>query len=342
MVDRALSSVVRKAWLRAGLLVAVTLASGRASAVERPRIAVAVERAGELALPREIGEGAAGRALAQGVREACLEAGTLQPRGKRVECATLRDVPDAQICVDETVERALTLEITCAGAAATADSVDLSRSGCETADCFAVEAKRGGATDLLIVRGVWKDGLSLTGTVTNFATGRSRSVTAEDLEKTYNSEWPRSGSQVLALLKWFSRRVTLDMLTDRARASGNGDRIGASSPTVTLPAPAVQSPPTSRTHLWFGWSLVGVGAVAGAAAAVVWSKDKDLAGCVAVAGDGDPCREVHRTIIPAITIGVGAVAVVVVGSIVLIRGRSGEAKLAVSLHPSGVMLGGRF
>lgn len=342
MFDRALSFVVRRSWLRAGLLVAVTLAPGRASAIERPRIAVAVEHAGELALPREFGEGAGGRALAHGVREACLEPGTLRPRPRRVECAMLRDVPDARICVDETVERALTLEITCEGAAAAADSVDLTRSGCETVDCFAVEARRAGASDLLVVRAAWKDGLSLTGEITNLATGRSRRVTAQDLEKAYNPEWPRSGSQVLALLKWFSRRVTLEVLADRARTAGIGEPGGVGPPTIVLPAPAAQSAPPAHSRQWVGWTLVAAGAVAGASAAVVWSKDKDLAGCVAAAGDGDPCREVHRTIVPAIALGAGAVAAVVAGSIVLIGGRSGEAKLAVSLHPSGIMLGGRF
>src|SRR4051794_33988087 len=113
MLDCALRLTRRKGWLHAGLLVFGTLPSGRAIAIERPRIAVAIERAADLSLPREVGEGAGGRALAQGVWEACLEVATLQPRPKHVECATLRDVPTAQICVDETVDRALTLEIRC-------------------------------------------------------------------------------------------------------------------------------------------------------------------------------------------------------------------------------------
>jgi len=85
-----------------------------------------------------------------------------------------------------------------------------------------------------------------------------------------------------------------------------------------------------------------VRALAGAGAAVVWSKDKDLAGCAAVAGDTDPCREVRRTIAPAIFLGAGAAAAVVVGTVVLIGGRTGDATLAVSVQPSGVGLGGRF
>lgn len=342
MVDASLFRTVTKAWVLMALLPAVLVAPRRALAAERPRVAVAVERTGELSLPRELGEGAGGRALAQGVWEACLELGTLRPRAKHVECATLRDVPDAQICIDETVERALMLEISCEGAGATAEAIDLSRSGCDTGDCFAAAARRGRATELLVVHAVWKDGLSLTGTITNLATGRARTVSAQDFEKTYNSEWPRSGSQVLALLKWFSRRLALDVLADRARSRGTGESATpvASAPLVT--APAMPAPPPSHSHRWIGWTLVGAGVLAGAAAGVVWSKDKDLAGCLPVAGDGDPCREVHRTIVPAIVLGVGAAAALVAGSIVLVSGRNGEAKVAVSLQPSGVVLGGRF
>jgi hypothetical protein len=342
MVDRALRATGRNAWLRAALLVAGTLLTRDAFAAERPRVAVAIERAAELSLPREVGEGAGGRALAQGVWEACLEPGTLQPRARHVECETLRDVPAAKICIDETVERALTLEIRCDGAGATAEAVDLSRSGCDTAECFAVAAKRAGASDLLVVHAAWKDGLSLTGTLTEVTTGRSRAVTAQDLEKTYNSEWPRSGSQVLALLKWFSRRVTLDVLGDRARNSGAAPSGSATAPVLVAPAQALPPPPPSRARKWIGWTLVGAGAVAGVAAAIVWSKDDDLTGCVAVAGDADPCREVHRTIIPTIALGVGAAAAIVAGTIVLIGGGNSDPKLAVSVNPSGVLVGGRF
>lgn len=342
MVDGSLFRTVTKAWVLMALLPAVLVAPRRAHAAERPRIAVAVERPGELSLPRELGEGAGGRALSQGVWEACLEAGTLRPRAKHVECETLRDVPDAQVCVDEVVERALRLEIGCEGAGATAEAIDLSRSGCDTGDCFAAAAGRAGATDLLVVHAVWKDGLSLAGTITNLATGRARTVSAQDFEKTYNSEWPRSGSQVLALLKWFSRRLALEILTDRTWAGGKGDSAGTSPPMLVSPAPGAIPVPPSRSRRWIGWTLIGAGTVAGAAAGIVWGKDKDLADCVPVAGDGDPCREVHRTVIPTIVLGAGAAAALVAGSIVLISGRDGGANVAFSLHPSGVLLGGRF
>lgn len=75
MVDCALSPILRTPWVRAGLPAALTLGSGRASAIERPRIAVAVESPAQLSRPREFGEGAGGRAVAQGAREACLEPG---------------------------------------------------------------------------------------------------------------------------------------------------------------------------------------------------------------------------------------------------------------------------
>jgi hypothetical protein len=342
MVDRKVHAIRKTGRLQAALLVAGILLSGRASAVERPRIAVAIDRAGELSLPRELGEGSGGRALAQGVWEACLEAGTLRPRTKHVECATLQDVPDAQICVDETVERALMLEIRCDGAGATAEAVDLSRSGCDTADCFAVAGKGAGATDLLVVHAAWKDGLSLTGTLTNVATGQSRTVTAQDLDKGYNADWPRSGSQVLALLKWFSRRVTLEVLGDRAREAGTGAPVATAASVLVAPTLPVQSAPPSHARRWVGWTLVGAGAVAGAAAAIVWSKDGDLAGCVPVSGDGDSCREVQRTIVPTIALGAGAVAAVVAGTIVLLGGRNGDSNLALSVQPSGVLVGGRF
>jgi hypothetical protein len=339
MVNRALPSLVRSSPVWPAVLAATALMSGRAQAIGRPRIAVALERAGELAFPRDFGDGVGGRALAQGVREACLEPVSRQPRTKRADCATLSDVPDAQLCVDETLERALTLEIRCEGSGASAEALDLSRSGCDAADCFAVEAKRTGATDLLLVRGAWKDGLSLTGTITNLATGRSRTVSAQDVEKTYNSEWPRSGPQVLALLKWFSRRVALDVLS--LQASGP-ESAGPQAPLLVAPSAPPEAVASSSSHRWIGWTLLAAGALVGTGAAVLWRQDKELAGCAAVPGDADPCRELRRTIVPAIGLGAGAAAAILAGSIVLVGGRSSEAKLAISAQLSGVTLGGRF
>ena len=331
---------------RRGLAVAVVAAAillaRSASATSGLRIAVAMEQPADLALPAQFGDAAATRALAQGVREACLDPGSLRPRKSSVACPVLRDVPGSQVCVEETAERALTLEIKCDGAAATAEAIDLSRSGCGTADCFAVEARRAAATHLLVVRGTWKDGLVLSGNLTDLATGEARAVAPSDFETNYNAEWPRSGPQVLGLLKWFARETALRALATEERLVVGRSRNGGE---VALIAPPKNAPvPERGAHeaRWLGWALVGAGVAAGAAGWFVWQQDKDLTACSSVSGDTDPCRRLNRTVVPAVALGLGAIGAFIGGSIILLRGRDGDARVALSVCPSGVVVGGRL
>jgi hypothetical protein len=305
-----------------------------------PRIAAAIERSADFTVPMQFGEGAAIRALAQGVREACLQPAPLGPRQAVVECAVLPDAPTSHVCLDETAERALTIEVKCGDRDVAAEAIDLSRAGCDTSACFAVEARRAGATHLLMVKGSWKDGLALTGTLMDLATGHSNTLTPWQFEKTYNAEWPRSGPQVLGLLKWFARETTLEVLVRQTTAAGAGEpRPGP----VVLVSPSVPQAPTS-TYLprWVGWTLVGAGAAAGVGSWFLWNEDKDPSGCNPVAGDVDPCRRQHRTIVPAIALGVGAAGALLAGAIVLVRSQSGNERLGLTVHSSGVILGGTF
>jgi hypothetical protein len=298
---------------------------------------VAVERPADLALPADFGEGAATRALAQGIREACLESGTLQPRSVTPipACRVIGDLPGSGVCVDQTPSSALTLQIRCEGAATSAEAIELSRSGCDTAACFAAEASKAGATQLLVVRGAWKDGLAFEGTLTSLGRGSSRPVRPQDFEKGYNPDWPRSGPQVLAILKWFAREVARSELVREEEAA---PRIVIPPP----PGPPPGAPPQPPSRRWLGMTLIAAGLGAGIAGGIVWERDGQRTGCTSVPDDPDPCRRVQRTIVPALVLaGVGAGALIG-GSIVLWRDAKGDPRVAFSVHATGALIGGRF
>jgi hypothetical protein len=319
------------------IAVVVCLVPDLSSAAARPRIAAAMELATDFRLPAQFGQGAAIRALAQGVREACLEPASQKPRPQATDCSLLQDAPASLVCIDETATRALTIEIKCGARDATAEAIDLSRSGCDTAACFMVEARRAGATHLLMVAANWKDGLALAGILTDLADGKSTTLTPQNFEKKYNSDWPRSGPQVLGLLKWFARETAVAVLVHDATAG-----TAIKQARVIPAAPPIQSAYSSRPSRWVGWTLVGTGGAAGVGSWLFWRQDKNLVSCASVPGDVDPCRRQHRTILPALALGAGAVGAILAGSVVLVRRRPGDEQLTLIVDPSGLSLGGTF
>jgi hypothetical protein len=119
----------------------------------------------------------------------------------------------------------------------------------------------------------------------------------------------------------------------------------AMPPRAAMPLPApVSAPPSAAPDLrWLGWTLVGVGVVAGVGSAVAWSGNNDPFDCGGAAVD-DPaaCRQKRGTVVPAVSLGVAAAGAVVGGILILIRDHSARHEVALSVQPSGFSVGGRF
>jgi hypothetical protein len=329
-------------------LTLLVVGSQAATAAPRLRIAVGVERPQQLAFAEPPADHTAVRILAQGVREACADPRTHRLRSVPAACKTLGDVPESNICVDETTEHALTRQIECSPGDLTADAIDLSRSGCDTSGCYEVEARKAGATHLLVISGAWGDaGLTVAGRLIDLSDGSVHPVAPTNFAPRYSVDWPRTEPQVLALLKWLARVQTGTALLDAYDAEKAGGKSVAAVAVVAPAAPAPEIPrvpaaaPPDRS--WLGWTLIGAGVVAGVGSAIVWSMNGDGRECDAgVAGDPNACRRFVRAAVPAAALGVAALGGLVGGTILLIEERRGRADLTLFLHPSSVALGGRF
>jgi hypothetical protein len=333
MVPRWLAAVT------AGVALVITWVglAGAAPGFRPLRVAVALEPRQRIALPADFGEGAAARALALGAREACLPAGTLTPRAPRPSCPEMSDAPGSGVCADETAAHALGPDVECAPGDARAEVLDVA-ARCEDAPCFEAEARRAGATHLLLVHGAWVDGLVLGGTMRALDGSGAWPV---QLPGTFNPQRPRTGPQVLGVLKWAARLAVGEELRRAAAAPA----AVVSTPPAVVSTPA-QPPPAidqQPSHVALGWTLVGAGAAAGAAGAWLLAVNGQSTSCSGIPGDPDPCDRERRTLIPGIGVTVGAAVALVAGVVVLVRGRRPRpAGLAAFVHPQGVMLGGTF
>jgi hypothetical protein len=350
MVSRRLATIVAGV----ALATAPTTASAASAEAVRPttpsariRVAVAVEGEQRLAFPPEFGEHAAARALAQGVREACLSTTGAAPSTGQ-GCTEISDAPGSRVCVDETLARALSREIECTTSDTSADVVALSASSCQTAECLQLAARAAQATHLLLVSGAWHDGFLVDGTLTSLGDGRRAPVGPA---AAYNAQRPRTGPQVLAIIKWVARDAILAELR-RARevelAASREVAIVHPAPVsppaaLVLTSPPVEEPRHSSSRRAIGWTLIAAGVAAGAASGWLFAIDKEDAGCSGIPGDLQPCPKVRRTIVPAIGAGAGAAAALVTGAVLLLAGgESGGGSMAIAAGPSGLAVGGRF
>ena len=351
MVSRRLAAIVAGAGASRTAPRTASSASGEAVGRTTPsariRIAVAVEREQQLPFPPEFGDHAAARALAQGVREACLPPAGAASGTASAGCPEIGDAPGSRVGVDETLARALAPEIECSASDASSEVIDLSLSTCQTPECLQLEARGAGATHLLLVTGMWHDGLVVDGTLTSLRDGRAAPVGPVGA---YNTQRPRTGPQVLAIVKWVAREaVVAELRRDRdveqaaSRAIPVAPSAAVSTPTLALSPPVrpASSPHSSRKAI--GWTLVGAGVLAGVASGWLFAIDKADAECAPIAGDPEPCSKMRRTIVPAIGVGVGAAAALVTGAVLLVghEDRS-DGSIAIALGAESIAIGGRF
>jgi hypothetical protein len=304
----------------------------------RLRVAVALEPRQRIALPADFGEAAATHALAVGVREACLPPGAATPRAPAVACAEMSDAAGSGVCADETAAQALSVEIACGPGDSHADVIELTGAACDDVACFEAEATRRGATHLLLVHGAWVDGFVVGGTLRALA---GPGAVALQLPGSYNRQRPRTGPQVLGILKWAARTAVAEELRRAAMPPASV----APKPVIVAaqPAPTPSAVEERSGHAVLGWTLVGAGVVAGAAGAWLLAINGQGVSCSGITGDPDPCARERRTLIPGASVTVGAAVALVAGVIVLVRdGHDRPPRLAAYVHPEGLMLGGSF
>jgi hypothetical protein len=311
------------------------------------RVAIGVEQESRLSFPPAFGEHPAARAVAQGVREACLSEASSAPKTPVPACQEVSDLPGSRVCVDETAVTALSREVECQALDVSAEAIDLSRSGCDTAVCFEAVARQGGATHLLMMGVSWQDGLTATGSLVAFETGR---VTPLGPGPGYNPERPRTGPQVLGIIKWLARDAVTRELQSSSEARTKAVGVatgpaGSSPPAVGIAgSPSLAVAPEPRpTRSVLGWTLVGAGVVAGVASAWLFAVDRTGTSCSSIAGDLDPCAKERRTIVPAASLGIGALGALIAGGAILVHDHRGDGpRLAAFVHPGGLVLSGRF
>jgi hypothetical protein len=262
-------------------------------------------------------------------------------------CKTLGDVPQSNVCVDETIETALTRQIECSSTDLGAAALDLSRSGCETVGCYEVEAKKAGATHLFVVAASWTDsGLTVKGSFIDLADGSTNQVSPSDFAPRYSSVWPRTQPQVLGLLKWLSREQTIIAISRAAQTASAGGKGEMAATTVAKADPPLANIPTDSAapdRTWLGWTLIGAGVAAGIGSGYAWSKNGDGTNCVGGAsGEPAPCREKLHTVVPVVGLGVAAVGALIGGTFMLMNQRSDRGGLSLFLHSNGAGLGGTF
>jgi hypothetical protein len=308
---------------------------------------VGVERPRDISLPESSDDHGATRALAQGVREACIDPAThlLRPPARRT-CKLLGDAPTTGVCVDETSEAALSTEIECQPGDLTAQAIDLSRSGCEAASCYEVEARRAGATHLLVVVGGWQTGgFTVSGRITDLSDGSVHPFAPTDFASGYSIDWPRTGPQVLGILKWLARSETGEKLVEQ-KAADRAVEKGAAAPAIVAVAPPPlpsSAPPEPAGRAWVGWTLIGAGVAAGVAGGIVWSMNGDGRDCAGDSGaDQSVCRRRLKTAVPSLALGAAALGGLIGGTVVLIKEARGRGDVTLILHPSSVALGGTF
>jgi hypothetical protein len=197
-----------------------------------------------------------------------------------------------------------------------------------------------GASHLLLVSGSWRDGLSVSGHLISLKDG---STVAVGPAAGYNPIRPRTGPQVLGIMKWVARDAVAKLLAGTTPARSKPTPPGpAASVTVELPRPTVRTE-GGTTLAPLGWTLVAVGAAAAAGSVWLFAIDRSGAACSMIAGDPEPCEKERRTIVPAVGVAIGAGAALLMGTLVLVRDHgSSIPQLAASVHPGGVTVRGRF
>jgi len=119
----------------------------------------------------------------------------------------------------------------------------------------------------------------------------------------------------------------------------------AAAVKVVPPAPVLVTTPATPARMEsvgggvVGWSLIGAGVAAIGGGIALWAYDNSGSGCHSVAASG--CRQTRQTGTAAAVVGGLGLAAGVAGVLVLVLDR-GPSRVALSVSPGGLVLGGLF
>jgi hypothetical protein len=155
---------------------------------------------------------------------------------------------------------------------------------------------------------------------------------------------PPGGACTLPLLtsklQAYSVKI-LDQESAAIREKETAAAAAAAGPPAArvMPRPVVPSQDDGSQGRILGWSLVGVGAALIAGGAGLWAFNNSEIDCHDVPNSG--CRKYRQTTTAAAIVGVAGVAALGGGVVMLLLNRN-PTRVALSLHPSGVIVGGTF
>lgn len=189
---------------------------------------------------------------------------------------------------------------------------------------------------------LWRDG----GIIASRTESDEQAAFAKAGGGTFLSCGPPLGNCAAPLLTSKLMQYAAKLLDDEAGAiRARGTALAAAPPppgsAVVAPVLASAAPQDSRVGRIVGWSLVGGGAVLVGGGIALWAFNNSGTNCHSVVGDASDCRQYqHTATVAALAGGVGLVAAAT-GVLVLVT-QAGPARIALSVHPSGVIVGGKF
>ena len=114
------------------------------------------------------------------------------------------------------------------------------------------------------------------------------------------------------------------------------------APVVVAPPASVSAPvEDSGVGRILGWSLVGAGAVLVGGGIALWAFNNSGTNCHSTAGDASGCPQYRHTFTAGALVGGAGLLAAAAGVVVLVMD-TGPARVALSVQPSGLTLGGNF
>jgi hypothetical protein len=321
-----------------------------------PRIAVVLQPASDFVPPPSWAPGVAQSALEFGVKEACVDDKTGDAIRPRPLCQrVLVDMPGTDVCYEAALSDILSNRASC-GTGIAGELAVLDSASCAHGTCGLEDAARIGASHLLIVDAAWSYELSvmtLSAELVTVLSGEVRKVSPLEFAagmKNGSPSYNRLGLVPLELLKWFVREISIRLIQGRPVGRGTASDTAVVSPKpVVIPEPSTTLPPRmpaistsgdSTSYRWLGFALVGVGIVSGAASIAEFAIHDDKTGCSGVPGDPSPCLRERHALVPGIAFGLGALGAFAGAVVSFVH--HGDDNVAVSVQPTGIVVGGNF
>jgi hypothetical protein len=229
---------------------------------------------------------------------------------------------------------------------------------CHDFTCVGPAAAAATANYALILTGTFAGGEATYATEIGVSFWRDGSVVARRTEKEEQAEaektsagvffpcGPPNGTCVAPLLtskmqQYSARLLEAESAAIHEREVGATTKaaVPAAPPVVVAPVPAAPAAAGGGVGGIIGWSLIGVGAAGIGGGLVLWAYDHSATDCHSVAASG--CRQARGTGTAAAVVGGIGAAAAAAGILVLVLDRDGS-RVALSVSPGGLALGGRF